>query len=294
MKTLTVFTPTYNRAYTLNKCYESLLRQTSDDFEWLVIDDGSTDNTKELVDMWVKDNKMPIRYIYKKNGGMHSGYNTAYENIFTELAVCIDSDDYMTDDAVEKIVSFWKNNKSEEYAGIVALDITKDGKVIGDRLPEIKSIKVYDFYYRYKLKGDKKMVYRPELIRPFRSPEYEGERLFPTCYKYYSVDLNYDMLVLNQPLCIVEYMNDGFTNNIMSHYKPNLNSYIFYRKFIMTYPNATLKHKFMFAVHYVAECIMARRKRWLKESPKKFMTVVAIPFGIALYFYINIKTKEGK
>ena len=157
MAFLTVFTLTYNRAYCLNKCYESLLRQTSKDFEWLVVDDGSTDNTKKLVDGWIKENRINISYIYKKNGGMHSGYNVAYDNIFTKLAVSIDSDDYMTDDAVEKIIDFWKKYGNDSYAGIVALNITKDGNVIGKELPNQKSVKIYDYYNRFNGSGDKKI-----------------------------------------------------------------------------------------------------------------------------------------
>ena len=289
MPTLTVFTLTYNRAYCLSKCYESLIRQTSKDFEWLVIDDGSTDNTKELVESWRKEKKISIRYIYKKNGGMHTGYNTAYDNIFTELAVSIDSDDYMTDYAVEKIVSFWEKNKAPQYAGIVGLDIFPNGNVIGTELPKQKSCKIYDLYNRLGVKGDKKQVYRPELIRPFKSPEYDGEKLFPTCYKYFMVDLDYDMLILNEPLCVVEYMPDGFTKNIIKSYKNNLNNYIFYRKFIMSYPNATKKHQYRFAVHYVAECLLAGRKNIIKESPKKVKTLLVYPVGILLYFYLKVK-----
>ena len=106
---LTIFTPAYNRAYTIHKCYESLKRQSCKDFEWLIIDDGSTDNTKELVKKWIKEtNDFKIRYIYQENQGMHGAHNTAYENIYTELNVCIDSDDYMPNDAVEKIRDAWK------------------------------------------------------------------------------------------------------------------------------------------------------------------------------------------
>lgn len=286
MPTLTVFTLTYNRAYCLHKCYESLLRQSCKDFEWLVVDDGSTDNTKELVDQWTAEGKIPIRYIYKENGGMHTGYNTAYDNIFTELAVSIDSDDYMTDDAVEKIVTFWAANKDEKYAGIVGLDITCDNKVIGSRLPAQKSTTIYDLYNRLGVTGDKKQVYRPELIRPYHSPEFKGEKLFPTCYKYFLVDLDYEMLILDEPLCVVEYMPDGYTKNIIKSYKKNLNNYIFYRKFIMTYPNATFRHRFRFAIHYVAESLLAKDRHFVKNSPRKLLTLLAVPGGILLYFYI--------
>src|SRR4051794_22068297 len=108
MKLLTVFTPTFNRAYCLETCYKSLLRQTSKDFIWLIIDDGSTDRTKEIVKGWIKENKIEIRYHWQNNLGMHGAHNTAYELIETELNVCIDSDDYMPEDAVEKIISFWR------------------------------------------------------------------------------------------------------------------------------------------------------------------------------------------
>lgn len=290
MKKLTVFTLTYNRAYCLHKCYESLLRQTSDDFCWLIVDDGSTDETAELVKKWQKEcTKFRISYFYKENGGMHSGYNVAYDLIDTELAVSIDSDDWMTDDAVEKIVNFWNQHGDESFAGIVGLDVTPEGKVIGTPLPDVKQMKVYDFYNRYHGKGDKKMVYRTEVMKPIKCPEYKGERLFPTCVRYFLVDLKYDMLVMNEPLSVVDYAQDGFTNNILKQYKKNINSFVYYRKFIMSYPNATLAHKFRFAIHYVAECLIGGKKGWLKDSPAKLLTILAVLPGIALSMYIRHK-----
>lgn len=290
MKTLTVFTLTYNRAYCLHQCYESLKRQTSDDFEWLVVDDGSTDNTAELVAKWQEEcNQFKIKYLHKENGGMHSGYNAAYPVIQTELAMSVDSDDYLPDNAVELAVTFWKTNKNPSVAGIVGLDIDTHGNVIGDKLPDKKQIKIYDFYNRYHLKGDKKMVYRTDLMRQIQAPEFPNERLFPTCYRYFLLDLKYDMLVLNEPLCIVDYAEDGFTRNIVKHYKKNINSFIYYRKFIMTYPNATLAHKYRFCVHYVAECLLGKKRNWFIDSPKKILTLFAIPIGVSLYFYLEIK-----
>lgn len=104
--TLTVFTPTFNRAYTLHLCYESLKRQSCNDFLWLVVDDGSSDNTRELVESWIDEGVIQIRYYYQENLGMHGAHNAAYDIIDTELNVCIDSDDYLSDKAVEWIVSF--------------------------------------------------------------------------------------------------------------------------------------------------------------------------------------------
>ena len=124
MNLITVFTPTYNRAYCLHKCYESMRRQTCKEFDWLIVDDGSNDGTKELVQKWSEEkNEFNIRYIYKTNGGMHTAYNTAYEHITTELAMNIDSDDYLTDSAIEDILDFWNKNKREDIGGILFLVI---------------------------------------------------------------------------------------------------------------------------------------------------------------------------
>ena len=104
MKFLTVFTPAYNRAHTLPRTYESLKKQSNKDFIWLIVDDGSSDSTAELVKEWQKKEvEFEIQYIYKRNGGMHTAHNIAYENIYTELNVCIDSDDCLADDAVNFI-----------------------------------------------------------------------------------------------------------------------------------------------------------------------------------------------
>ena len=114
---LTVFTPAYNRADLLVRCYESMKRQTEQRFVWMIIDDGSTDHTKELVQSWKKEGQgFKLEYYYKENGGLHTAYNEAIAHIETPLCVCIDSDDYMPDDAVEKILKFWNENGSEKYS----------------------------------------------------------------------------------------------------------------------------------------------------------------------------------
>lgn len=290
--TITVFTPAYNRAYTLNLCYESMLRQTSKDFKWLIVDDGSTDNTRELVNSWMKiDNGFDIEYIYKENGGMHTAHNVAYENINTELNMCIDSDDYLTDDAIEKILNFWKVNKSEKYGGIIALDIFRNGEVIGKMLPNKKSI-AYNDYYEFGGKGDKKVIYRTDVMKKYPPyPEYKDEKFVGLCYKYLLADQEYPLLILNEPVCVVEYLEDGSTNNILKQFINNPKGYIFLRKERMKYCK-TIKWKFKSCVHYVSSNIMIRNKNFIQESPKKLMTILSIPFGVVLYFYINSKVKE--
>ncbi|MBR2589955.1 MAG: glycosyltransferase family 2 protein [Clostridia bacterium] len=296
MKTLTVFTPAYNRAYLLGRCYESLCRQTSKDFVWLVVDDGSTDNTRELVEGWQKeDNGFPIQYVYKENGGMHTAHNTAYEHIKTELNVCIDSDDYMPDNAVEIILNCWKEHGSEKYAGIIALDVDNENlEVIGDNLPlDDFSITLSEFHERGG-KGDKKLIYRTDVITsvpPY--PVFEGEKFVSLGYKYTLVDQQYELIILNEPVCVVEYVADGSTKNMYRQYVTNPQGWSFIRKFEMQYQK-NKKRLFILNVHYISSSIMLKDKGFLKNSPKKFYTVAAIPFGIVLYCLTKYKTRKIK
>ena len=136
---ITVFTPAYNRAHTLPRTYESLKKQGNKNFIWLIVDDGSTDNTKELVEKWISEEKeFTIQYIYKENGGMHTAHNVAYQNITTELNVCIDSDDCLAENAIDKTLTFWNKNKNDKYAGIVGLDSDLNGNLIGKDFDNLK------------------------------------------------------------------------------------------------------------------------------------------------------------
>ena len=172
MQTLTVFTPAYNRAHTIGRTYKSLCSQKCKDFVWLIVDDGSTDNTAELVKDWIsKDNGFEIQYIYKENGGMHTAHNVAYRNIHTELNTCIDSDDALSENAVEKIINKWNQVKSRGYAGIIALDANMNtGKVIGKGFPKDMTETTLSGYYASGGSGDKKLIYRTDIINSV--PEY--------------------------------------------------------------------------------------------------------------------------
>jgi len=293
MPLLTIFTPTYNRAYCLHKCYESLVRQTNKDFIWLIIDDGSTDNTKELVEKWISENKITIRYHYQNNQGMHGAHNTAYELIDTELNVCIDSDDYMPDDAVEKIISFWKKYGSDKFSGIIGLDAYTNGQIIGSKLPvNVKSSTLFDIYHKYGVTGDKKLVYRTELTKRYPYPLFEGEKYVGLAYKYYMLDKEYEMLLMNEILCYVEYLPDGSSMNMLKQYRKNPKGFAFYRKELMKLPFASTFFKFRQAVHYVSSSLISKNNKFLSETPEKLLTLLALPLGLLLYLFIMLKTKN--
>ncbi|MCL7746066.1 glycosyltransferase family 2 protein [Halalkalibacter alkaliphilus] len=292
MKRLTVFTPTFNRAYCLHNCYESLKSQTNKEFIWLIVDDGSTDNTEELVNSWIEEGIIGIQYHWQENQGMHGAHNTAYEHIDTELNVCIDSDDFMPADAVEKILTFWSKYGNDKVSGIVGLDSYSNGEVIGTKLPEnLKTCTLFELYTKHGVTGDKKLVYRTELTKKFPYPLFENEKYVGLAYKYYKLDEEFELLLMNETLCVVEYLADGSSLNMLNQYRKNPNGFAFYRKELMKLPFATTPFKFRQAIHYVSSSLLTSNRKFVSETPNKGLTVLAIPLGLVLYFYVLSKTR---
>lgn len=294
MATLTVFTPAYNRAHTIGRTYESLCRQTCNDFEWLVVDDGSTDNTRELVDGWISDAEIPIRYIYKENGGLYTGYNTAYANIDSELSVCIDSDDYMPDDAVELILDLWQKKGGSQYAGITGLDFFLNGMPIGGYFPnDLKECHLIDLHLKKIHSGDTKQVMRTELMKKFiPMTGFEGEKNFNPIYLLLQADNELPSLIMNKNLCFVEYQEtDSMSAGIYNQYINSPHSFAKMRRLEMTLKRNNWKNLIRVAIHYNSSTIIGNEKDWLKTSPRKFLTFFTRPLGWMLSKYIRYKAK---
>ena len=294
-KSLTVFTPAYNRAHTIGRTYESLCRQTCKDFLWLIVDDGSSDNTRELVESWQqKDNGFEIQYIFQENQGMHGAHNTAYRNIHTELNTCIDSDDYMPDDAVEKIVTFWKEHGSDKYAGIVGLDYAEGGGLIGTEFPQGMTETTLNGYYAQGGRGDKKLVYRTDVIQKYPEyPRFEGERYFSLGYKYLLIDQDYHLLTLNEPLVIVDYQPEGSSFNMWKQYWNNPKGWMYLRKVHMRLYHS-LKSQIKSNIHYISHCIRARQYREFCSTHTPFLSFLCIPFGFLLYLITRNHVRNNK
>lgn len=290
---LTVFTPTYNRAHTLPRTYASLKAQDRFCFEWLIVDDGSSDGTDRLVKGWMEEGApFPIRYIYKENGGMHTAYNTAYENIDTELNVCIDSDDCLAPGAAGKIADAWDQMRRCGYAGLIGLDSDMEGRIIGTGFPEGITETTYSEYYGNGGRGDKKFVFRTDVIRQYPPyPEFEGENYVGISCKFVMIDQNYRMGVLNEVLCNVEYQADGSTNTMFRQYLKNPRGFGYFRKVMMTYP-ISRKRLITDTIHYVSSGVIAKNRRLIQESPRKLLTLLCVPAGCLLTAYIRFKAKR--
>ena len=293
MKPITIFTPAYNRAHLLPRLYESLKKQTSQDFIWLVVDDGSADDTRHLMNSYIAEGILDIQYIYQENQGMHGAHNTAYENIKTELNTCIDSDDFMPENAVEIILNKWKTTTAEDklkYSGIVGLDADMQGNIIGTKFTT-ETTTLEDFYLRGGT-GDKKLVYRTEVMQKYPPyPLFRGEKYVGLAYKYLLADQEYQLITINEVLIIVDYQEGGSSNNMFRQYYKNPKGFAFLRKQGMVLSKSG-KKRFQEAVHYVSSSLITRNGRFIQESPKKLLTILAIPAGIALYTLIKFKNRN--
>ena len=296
MVSLTVFTPAYNRAELLPRCYESIKRQTNKNFIWMIIDDGSTDNTRTLVEGWLKEPlDFEIVYYYKENGGLHTAYNEAIAHIETELCVCIDSDDFMPDNAVERILEFWAAHGSDRVAGIVGVDHDLNDRIIGDPLPDQKTVNLIDLLVgRYPIvNGDRTNVVRTELYKKYAPMKvFPGEKNFNPHYLHLQISQEYDFLVLNENLRFVDYQPGGMSASMWKQYRSSPRSFAETRKLYLSFPNTGFKFRFRHCVHYVSSSVLAGNRRFLVESPVKGLTLLAMPLGVLLAAVTCYKTRK--
>ena len=178
---------------------------------------------------------------------------------------------------------------------MIALDAYEGGEVIGENIPDnMKETTLFEVNNIYKIPGDKKLVYRTELTKEYPYPLFEGERYVGLAYKYYKLDEKYKLATLNEVLCIVEYLEDGSSMNMLHQYRKNPRGFAFYRIENMKNSRASWKFKFKESIHYVASSLIAKNKHFLLETPKKCITILAVPLGVILYGYIMKNTSKVK
>ena len=221
---------------------------------------------------------------------MHTAHNTAYAMIDTELNTCVDSDDALSPNAVQIIYDAWQKAKDKGYAGLLGLDAEFDGTLIGSGFPEGLSETTLGDYYKNGGTGDKKLVLRTDVVRQYPPyPTFEGERFVPLGSLYTMIDRDYRLSVLDAVVCLVEYMPDGSTHNMLRQYFRNPNGFRYGRLVTMQAPLG-LKRRLLVHIHYVAESVLSKRPI-LKDSPQKLLSLFALPFGWIMAMYIKHKNK---
>lgn len=223
---ITVFTPTYNRGYIIGKLYESLCRQTFRDFEWIVVDDGSTDDTEWLFQAYLRDNPgFPVRYIKTENGGKHRAINTGVSMAQGELFYIVDSDDHLTDDALETIDAYESTIPEAEKSGFAGVCGQKGfnpelpiGKTFQGELLDITTLERPN----YGISGDKSEVFYTEVLRKYPFPEFPGEKFVTECVVWDRIAYDgYRMRFFNRITMVCNYLPDGLSAQGNSLFRRN-------------------------------------------------------------------------
>lgn len=275
-KTLTIFTPTFNRAYILPELYKSLCAQTCQDFEWLIVDDGSEDNTEELLQEWSCEQKVQIRYYKQQNGGKQRAHNRGVEECDTELFVCVDSDDYVTDNFVETHLRKWDEVKNDNtVGGIISLQGHENGEPMGTYFPDgVQKSTLTELYSKLKFRGDATLLHRTELLKKYPFVVEEGEKFIGEGYVYYQIDQNYQLALLPEILMIKEYLDDGYTKNVRRLTKQNPKGYMRLKLQSIEYAT-TWRERFTHTILYLVGCRISGEKQPLKKLPYKWLGVLA-------------------
>lgn len=298
---LTIFTPVYNRANHIGKCYESMTRQKNQNFVWIIVDDGSTDALEDVVKPWLEissdsgdPTRFRIEFYQKDNGGMYTAYNLALSHVKTDYWVCIDSDDWLADNAVDIIYRAIRHSESKnmEISGFVGLDAEQDGKICGGQFPRVRTASLMDLKFRYKHRGDIKVVYRTAASAPFLPmPEIRGEKYFNPYYIMLQMDREAPLLVINQVLCIVDYQPDGMSANIFRQYEDSPISFSMLRLQFLQMPDIPLWFRYRQCIHYVSSWLFSVKQHKSGVRAPFFSMGMLLAFfpGVLLYFYIMFR-----
>ena len=244
MSLLTIFTPTYNRCHTLKRLYESLSRQTDMNFEWLVVDDGSTDDTETLF-RGIERKFFPVRYYKKENGGKHRAINYGVPLAHGEWFLIVDSDDFLADNAVETIARRTATIENDpKFCAVVGNKVNFDRQVVGTPCNyEILDTDFLSYRNRYHITGDRAEVVRTSVMREFPFPEFEGENFCTEDVVWNRMAQKYIARHVNDNIYVCEYQPDGLSANTKSLYIKNSRGLTLYYKELSTYKGIGLRRK---------------------------------------------------
>lgn len=287
MKRLTIFTPTYNRAYILPKLYDSLCEQTCQDFEWLIVDDGSTDHTKELVEGWKLEKIVDIRYLYQDNSGKMMAHNRAVRESKTELFMCVDSDDHLCSaQVVGDVISFWVNynkNLSDDICGIIAF------KEIGQKrmaFPEGMNVAHLSEMGDKGFKGEAALIFRRDVLEQYPFPSFVGEKFVTDVYIYDQIDQKYMFMLFSYYVQHCEYHEDGYSHNYMKLLFKNPKGFrAYHNQCVSLRKKGYLKS----IICYVALSLRIGDWGMMRYASSKILTILLFPLGILKYLYDNYR-----
>ena len=278
---ITIFTPTYNRAYLLPKLYESLKKQTFNDFEWLIVDDGSTDDTHDLVDGWMKEGHLNIRYYYQENGGKHRAINKGVPLAKGEWFFIVDSDDSLPDNSLEIANKWMKSVENDEtFAGVCGL------REINGWSPdlEFEFLDLSPLRIKHIIKVDKAEIFRTKILQNYPFPNFTGENFCAESLIVNRIGLSYNIRYFNEIIYKCKYLRDGLTSNMVKNRRLSANYTSLLYKELLT--NAPL------FIDKVRASICFWRFVWYTRKPKAFIKIpfwafFMMPIGVMFWLKDN-------
>ena len=281
---LTIFTPTYNRATTLPRVYHSLLNQSNYDFEWLIIDDGSSDDTESVVKKF-DSTKFDIIYYKQPNGGKHTAYNRALEMARGEYFFCLDSDDWLAEWAVEAIINF-VNKERKNF--IFAYKENENNVCLSNSFPkDIEKIGLFDLNNTYHCNGEFSIIFRTDFARRFPFPVFEGENFITEAVIYDRMASVEKVSLLSQVITICEYQEDGLSNNLNRIMRANPAGYCLY--FMQRIDiQKTMLQRIITAGKYQCFCRFSGKQRSEYIGNHPVMVTLAKPLGLLFLLYYKI------
>lgn len=302
----TVFTPVFNGALTIHRVYESLKAQTFKDFEWLIVDDGSTDNTAELIKKWQKEADFPIRYFYQENQGKHIAFNRAVQLAEGELFLPLDADDACVPEALERFLYHWNNIPPDirsQFSGVTCLCMDEQGKIVGDPFPQdVMDSDELEMPHKYKVRGEKWGFHRTEVLKQFPFPNVPQRGYMPESIVWNKIATQYKKRFVNEPLRIYystvprpEQLTTQMKRDPARHafgrrlyHCENLNRYIHWFRFdpIDFCKSAVNYARFSFHLRIPLKSQWTELTNWKAKT----LFVIALPLGY-IFYYLD---KKGK
>ena len=292
---ITLFTPTYNRAHLLSRLYNSILMQDVIDVEWLIVDDGSIDDTEALIENFKKESIINIRYYKKSNGGKHTAINFGLQYAKGELFFIIDSDDVLAENALKIIKTHYQSIKNnDKICGIVGLSQYIDKQeIVGDYfLRDDWEVSFADIYLKYHIKGDKSVAFKTEVLRKYPFPEKQRIRFVFEAVVWHEMSKKYKVLAINNIIQYKEYTNEGITRNTYKKdYLRGLAFSFFHLIKNKTYPLLKYPHHFFWNYIHLAINSLLSGESYYKQLSLIDKMLYLILYPRAYYTFLKLKDK---
>lgn len=293
---ITVFTPTYNRCHTLERLYESLKKQTFTDFEWLIVDDGSTDATEALISGFKKEEKLVINYFKQENAGKHIAINKGLDLAKGEFFFIVDSDDSLPENSLNVILKYINKNYGESVIGVVGLMENPQRKIIGTGFNNNNQTLISNLIERrnkHNIQGDLAKIIKTEVFRQFKFPVIENEKFVAESLIWNRMAEKFSFLYFNEIIYIADYQDDGLSSQTIVNRRTNPKyATLLYKELTENCKNKGL-FKIKSSINYwrFAFCKKMPFFKLFQDSGDIFLSLFTIWPGIVLNLKDYFKTK---